>query len=126
MTRPRLLPSDPDFVFNPLSPEYDRDPYPILADLREHAPIFEIKEMGALFLSRHKEVVEVLSDEARFSPDRTRWEHYAPPPPEQKTFFLSPFFAPVDDVFSRPRRMFVFATSFFVILFWTVIFYELN
>lgn len=76
------IPGDPDFVFNPLSPDYDRDPYPILAVLREHAPIYEIKEMGALFLSRHKEVVDVLADEARFSPDRTRWEHFTPPPPE--------------------------------------------
>jgi cytochrome P450 len=77
-----LLPTDPDFVLDLMSPEYDRDPYPILSVLREHAPVYEIPGFGALFLSRHADVVEVLSNEDLFSGDRTRWEHFDPPPTE--------------------------------------------
>lgn len=77
------MPTDPDFVFNPMSPEYDRDPYPLLAIMREHAPVYEIPGFGALFLSRHADVVEVLADEQRFSGDRTLWESYVAPDPEQ-------------------------------------------
>ncbi|HKK52980.1 MAG TPA: hypothetical protein VKA74_15385, partial [Myxococcota bacterium] len=75
-------PGEPDFVFDPMSPEYDRDPYPILAHMRSHSPIHEWGPLGALFLSRHRDVVSVLADEERFSPDRRRWEHFVPPPPE--------------------------------------------
>ncbi len=77
-----ILPSDPRFIFNPMSPEYDRDPYPILSVLREHAPVYEIPGFGALFLSCHAHVVEALSDESRFSGDRMLWENWQPPPPE--------------------------------------------
>ena len=77
-----LLPGEPGFVFDPLSAEYDRDPYPILAHLREHAPVFEWDAMGAIFLTRHRDVVGVLGDEEHFSGDRRLWEHHVPPPPE--------------------------------------------
>lgn len=76
------LPGEPGFVFNPLSPEYDRDPYPILAELREHAPVYEWDAMGALFLSRHADVVRILANEEVYSGDRTLWENYVAPPPE--------------------------------------------
>ena len=59
----RILPGEPGYVFNPLSPEYDRDPYPILEDLRAHAPIFEWDMMNALFLTRHRDVLDVLANE---------------------------------------------------------------
>jgi cytochrome P450 len=68
-----LLPGEPGFVFNPLSPEYDRDPYPVLALLREHAPVYLVPGVDALFLSRHADVTAVLADEANFSADRTLW-----------------------------------------------------
>jgi cytochrome P450 len=82
MPNPALLPSDPDFVLDLMGPEYDRDPYPILSVLREHAPAYEMPGFGALFLSRHSDVIEVLSNEELFSGDRTRWEHFEPPPAE--------------------------------------------
>ena len=66
-----------------MSPEYDRNPYPILSVLREHAPAYEMPGVGALFLSRHEDVTTVLSDEDRFSGDRTLWENYEVPPPDQ-------------------------------------------
>ncbi len=77
-----LLPGEPGFVFDPLSPEYDRDPYPVLAVLREHAPVYLVPGVDALFLSRHADVTAVLADEEHFSADRTLWEHWTPPPPE--------------------------------------------
>lgn len=77
-----ILPGDPGFVFDPLSPEYDRDPYPILARMRAHAPVYPIPGIDALFLSRHRDVNLVLADEERFSADRQLWEHWTPPPPE--------------------------------------------
>jgi len=77
-----LLPGEPGYVFNPLSAEYDRDPYPILKDLREHAPILQWDMMGALFLSRHRDVLAVLANEKDYSADRRLWEHDVPPPPE--------------------------------------------
>jgi len=55
----------------------------ILARMRERVPIHELPELGALFLSRRADVVEVMADEERFSPDRRLWEHYVPPTPEQ-------------------------------------------
>jgi cytochrome P450 len=76
------LPGQPGFEFNPLSAEYDRDPYPLLALMREHAPVFEWDAMGALFLSRHKDVIDVLANEDLYSGDRRIWEQYVPPPPE--------------------------------------------
>lgn len=79
---PRPLPSEPGFEFNPLSPEYDRDPYPVLAQLRDHAPVFPVPGVDALFLSRHEDVLAVLADEERFTADRGQWEHWTPPPPE--------------------------------------------
>ena len=75
-------PGDPHFVLDLMCPDYHRDPYPTLAAMREHAPDYVVPGIGALFLSRHADIVEVLADEARFSGDRTRWEHYVPPPPE--------------------------------------------
>lgn len=79
-----LLPNDPGFVLDLMSPEYDRDPYPILSLLRDHAPVYDIPGFGALFLSRHADVVKVLGDEERFSGDRTRWEHFEPPAKEHE------------------------------------------
>ncbi len=82
-TRPEgPRPGEPGFVFDPLSAEYDRDPYPLLAELRRHAPVFQWDAMGALFLSRHQDVVAVLANEEEFSGDRRLWEHYVPPPAE--------------------------------------------
>ena len=76
------LPGSEGFVFNPLSAEYDRDPYPLLALMREHAPVYDWSAMGAIFLTRHRDVIDVLANEALYSGDRTLWEGFVPPPPE--------------------------------------------
>jgi cytochrome P450 len=73
------LPGEPGFVFDLLSPEYDRDPYPLLRALRERSPIFWWPESKAYFLTRHADVLAVLGDDANFTADRRVWNHYVPP-----------------------------------------------
>lgn len=73
-----------DFVFDLQSPEYDRDPYPILRALRETAPIFWWPEQEAFFLTRHADVIAVLGDDANFTADRRVWNRYVPPSPSER------------------------------------------
>ena len=80
MAAPQVL--DPGFRFDPLSAEFDRDPFPVLARLREQAPVWWWELADAWVLTRHADVVAVMGDEARFSPDPRHWERYAPAPPE--------------------------------------------
>ncbi|MFO1329447.1 MAG: cytochrome P450 [Rubrivivax sp.] len=54
-------------AFNPLSPDFIRDPYPFYAQLRERAPLFP-SPFGGLLASRHAEVSLVLKDR-RFGKD---------------------------------------------------------
>ena len=70
--------------FNPMDPEFDRDPYPILAQMRAHTPVFWWPEARAWFLTRHEDVVAVLGDEERFSPNDQFSSDYTPPPAEAR------------------------------------------
>ena len=70
--------------FNPMHPEFDRDPYPILAQMRAHTPVFWWPEARAWFLTRHEDVVAVLGDEERFSPNDQFSSDYTPPPAEAR------------------------------------------
>ncbi|MEN9630450.1 MAG: hypothetical protein RJA10_3678, partial [Pseudomonadota bacterium] len=54
-------------TFNPLSPEFIRDPYPFYAHLRQHAPMMP-SPFGGVLASRHAEVTQVLKDK-RFGKD---------------------------------------------------------
>jgi cytochrome P450 len=57
--------SDP--LFNPLSPDYIKNPYPHYARLREHDPV-HLNAHGAFVASRHADVTLVLRDK-RFGKD---------------------------------------------------------
>lgn len=48
--------------FDPLSPEFKRNPYPTYATLREEAPIFFDDNMRFWFVSRHEDVSAILRD----------------------------------------------------------------
>jgi cytochrome P450 len=48
--------------FDPLSPEFKRNPYPTYATLREEAPIFFDDNMRFWFVSRHDDVSAILRD----------------------------------------------------------------
>ncbi len=53
--------------FNPFSPEFRRDPYPVYAALRAKAPVMRV--VGSWLVSRHADVLAVLRDR-RFSSSR--------------------------------------------------------
>lgn len=55
--------------FNPFLPEFRRDPYPAYERLRREAPVFRSRVLGGWILTRHRDVVAVLTD-PRFSVDR--------------------------------------------------------
>jgi cytochrome P450 len=48
--------------FDPLLPEFKRDPYPVYAVLREETPIFYHDTMRFWFISRHEDVSALLRD----------------------------------------------------------------
>jgi cytochrome P450 len=49
--------------------ELDRDPYPILRQLREDAPVAWVEPARMWFVTRHADVVDVLRDPVRFTTD---------------------------------------------------------
>jgi len=53
--------------FNPRSPEYRQDPFPILKQLRDEAPVYEIPNYGLFALSRYADVLSALKQPHTFS-----------------------------------------------------------
>ena len=64
---PPLQSADAELLFNPLSPDYIRNPYPHYVRLREHDPM-HVNAHGAFVASRHADVTTVLRDK-RFGKD---------------------------------------------------------
>lgn len=56
-------------IFDPLSPEMVRDPYPVYATLRETDPVHRYDRLGAWVLSRHADCLRVLQDVETFRSD---------------------------------------------------------
>jgi pimeloyl-[acyl-carrier protein] synthase len=56
------VPQTPVFQFNPLSPEFQANPYPYYEMLRTNAPLFFWPDWGIWFLSRYDDCVAVLKD----------------------------------------------------------------
>ena len=81
-------------VYNPLSDDMARDPYPVYGKLRERSPVHYSRLAGALVLSRYRDVDMVLRDHARFSsnPDlrKSRKGGYKPPLEERTILFIDP------------------------------------
>lgn len=48
--------------FDPYSPEFAADPYPVYARLRETAPVFRSEALGMRLLLRHRDVFRALTD----------------------------------------------------------------
>ncbi len=57
--------------FNPLSPEFQANPYPYYEMLREHVPLYFWENWGMWFLTRYDDCVAVLKDQ-RFGHEITR------------------------------------------------------
>src|SRR5262245_37158897 len=55
-------------LFNPLSPDFIRNPYPAYATLRETAPVLRLPHLNAFLVSRQADAAFVLRDK-RFGKD---------------------------------------------------------
>ena len=80
----------PSFALPLADPAFIRDPYPLLAGLREAAPAFHDPGMGRLVLTRHADISATLRDRRfgrsalhRYSRDELGWP---PPDPRQAAF----------------------------------------
>jgi cytochrome P450 len=62
-------------AFNPLLPEYVRDPHPFLHRLRAHDPIHRSPVLGVWVLTRYADVHAALRDE-RFSASSRHWRNH--------------------------------------------------
>ncbi len=62
-------------VFNPVSPRFRADPYPLYARLRERDPIHRSRPAAGWVLTRYDDVLEVLRD-PRFSADDRNFREY--------------------------------------------------
>jgi cytochrome P450 len=58
--------------YEPFRPEVRDDPYPLYAQLREHAPLHFAPEAGAFCVSRHDDAMAVLRSPEDFSSDAMR------------------------------------------------------
>lgn len=56
-------------MFDPYSPEFLEDPYPIYARLRRESPAFHDPSWGLTFFARHEDVSTILKDRDRFGRD---------------------------------------------------------
>lgn len=61
-------------AFKPFAPENDKDPNPMLARLREEAPVMYWDQGRCWLMARYDDIVAVLRD-PRFTTDRAAWEH---------------------------------------------------
>lgn len=50
------------FIYNPLAPTFDEDPYPVYAYLRKHQPVFFWKDLKYWLLSKYNDVQASLTD----------------------------------------------------------------
>ncbi|MDO8435020.1 MAG: cytochrome P450 [Candidatus Binatus sp.] len=53
--------------YNPFLPEVKANPYPYYAQLRQHAPVYQVEGAGMWAVSRYDDVLEVLKSPDRFS-----------------------------------------------------------
>lgn len=68
MSENETSPEKPPLVFNPDTPEFCADPYPLFTRLREEAPVYYWEPAKSYIVSRHADVMRVLRDPI-FSPN---------------------------------------------------------
>jgi cytochrome P450 len=54
--------------FDPFSPEWRDDPYPLFRTLRDEAPVYWSEPSRIFCVSRYDDVMTLLKDTARFRP----------------------------------------------------------
>ncbi len=63
-----------------VDPEIIRNPFPTLALLREHAPVFEDESIGVYFVTRYDDVKALMAEGKILSRDRRLAPGFTPPP----------------------------------------------
>jgi cytochrome P450 len=58
--------------FDPMAPDYLADPFPVLARLRHHAPVFHQPELDMWVVTRHRDIAEILKDHKQFTGANTQ------------------------------------------------------
>lgn len=58
---------------NIMSPEYEKDPYPVLADIRENHPIYFQEELNSWVISRHEDIKFALRNPS-FTTENYSWQ----------------------------------------------------
>jgi cytochrome P450 len=64
--------SRPTFDYRPLTQEFLRDPYPVLAQARAEQPVFFYPEMSFWVVTRYEDLVQVVRDHEAFSQSAAR------------------------------------------------------
>jgi cytochrome P450 len=67
----------PGFQFNPLCPDFTRDPHSVYAWFRENQPCARVEAFQAYLLTRYDDVKLATSD-PRFTTDKRVWEGFTP------------------------------------------------
>lgn len=67
--------------FDPLDPDFTRNPHPLYARMREQAPVYWWEQGQSFLITRHDDVTALQRDR-RFSTDPRDWIHAAPPAAE--------------------------------------------
>jgi cytochrome P450 enzyme len=60
--------------FNPHTPAYDVNPYPVLEELRTKTPLSYWEQGRGWLLTRYEDAIAVLRDARRFTPNKDVWE----------------------------------------------------
>ncbi len=68
-------------IFDPIAPDFDRDPNPVYHRLRRTDPVAWWPQGSSWLVTRYDDAEMVLSDHERFGADRSDWDEWAPPPP---------------------------------------------
>lgn len=90
--------------YDPLDAEILRDPYPVLAELREHAPVFWHTGMDSWVLTRYEDSVRVLRDHETFARDPRRNGGTVPEPSLSVQTLDPPQQSPVRSLFMTALR----------------------
>jgi cytochrome P450 len=75
------------FESNLVSPEFVKDPYPLLRELRTHEPVYWSEAIGAWLLTRYDDVLVTMKDTARFSNENRLGQAVAYLPPGKRANF---------------------------------------
>lgn len=84
MTETSSAAAPQSFEFDPYTPEFDQDPHPTYAYLREKKPVYYWPSARVWVLSKYEDVERALHDHRYFNKNLRGWKHAPQPDPGQK------------------------------------------